>query len=119
VAGTPTGHAVDRRRERRIGAIGLIAAVAVPLALWHGVILAEARSFRLNWGYVSGMTPWLLMAAAILCFLPVAVSAGLSPASRYYPRGRNAFLGWGSTLYVLGFGLATQVGQMMAAHGVG
>jgi hypothetical protein len=58
------------------------------------------------------------MAVAILCFLPVAVSAGLSPASRFYPRGRKAFLSWGSTLYVLGFGLATQVGQMAAARGV-
>jgi hypothetical protein len=41
----------------------------------------------------------------------------MSPASRYYPRGRKAYLGWGLTLYLLGFALATQVGQLMVSVG--
>jgi hypothetical protein len=49
--------------------------------------------------------------------VPVAVSAGMSPASRYYPRGRRAYLGWGLTLYLLGFALATQVSQLMVSVG--
>jgi hypothetical protein len=41
--------------------------------------------------------------------LPVVWSAGLSPGSRLYPRFRNAYMGWGVSLYLMGLGLASQV----------
>ena len=36
---------------------------------------------------------------------------GLHPDSRLYPRSRNAFLGWGTSLYMLGTALASIVGS--------
>jgi hypothetical protein len=114
----PAGReAAQRKRERRIGAIGLIAAVGLPLLLWHRAMTAEASRFSLDWRYLSGWTPWILIGLGVCFLVPVAVSAGLSPASRYYPRGRKAYLGWGTTLYLLGFALATQVGQLMVSVG--
>jgi hypothetical protein len=47
--------------------------------------------------------------------LPVAVSAGRPPESRIYPRARNAYAGWGVTLYLLGFLLALQVAEVAGA----
>jgi hypothetical protein len=115
---TLTGReSARRRRERRIGVIGLGVAAALPVVLWHGAMTAEASRFSFDWRYLSGWTPWLLMALGLCFFLPVAASAGLSPTSRFYPRGRRAYLGWGITLYLLGFGLATQVAQLMVSVG--
>jgi hypothetical protein len=114
MGGTSLGRdAVHARRERRIGAIGMIVAVGLPAILWHGVIAREGERFSFSFRYLSGWAPWLLMAVGIAFFVPVAVSAGLDPESRFYPRGRNAYLGWGITLYLLGFALATQVASMM------
>ena len=87
------------------------------MLLWHRAMTAEASRFSLDWRYLSGWTPWILIGLGVCFFVPVAVSAGLSPASRYYPRGRKAYLGWGTTLYLLGFALATQVGQLMVSVG--
>jgi hypothetical protein len=42
----------------------------------------------------------------------VVVSAGRDPESRFYPRARGAYLGWGVTLYLLGLALASQVAQL-------
>jgi hypothetical protein len=56
--------------------------------------------------------PWVLIAAGLAFFVPVAWSAGRDPGSRWYPRARNAYAGWGITLYLLGCGLATQVAQI-------
>lgn len=95
----------------------MIAAVGLPLLLWHRVMSVEVRRFSLDWRYLSGWTPWILIALGLCFLLPVAASAGLSPASRFYPRGRRAYLGWGITLYMLGFALATQVGQLMTSVG--
>jgi hypothetical protein len=95
----------------------MIAAIGLPLLLWHRAMSAEASRFSLDWRYLSGWTPWILIGLGVCFLVPVAVSAGLSPASRYYPRGRKAYLGWGTTLYLLGFALATQVGQLMVSVG--
>ena len=54
----------------------------------------------------------LSMVAGLAFLLPVAWSAGRNPESRWYPRARNAYAGWGISLYLLGFGLATQVAQI-------
>ena len=49
--------------------------------------------------------------------LPVAWSAGMDPESRWFPRARPAYAGWGVTLYLLGFLLAWQVVQIQGAAG--
>ena len=105
----------DRRRARqarRIGALGLLLAVALPAALWWHVVVDIWAAFRLEPRYFLGWTPWLLMAAGIGFFIPVAWSAGKDPDGRFYPRARNAYLGWGISLYLLGFLLAWQVARL-------
>ncbi len=49
--------------------------------------------------------------------MPVLLSIGRHPESRLYPRSRNALLGWGVSLYVLGLAVAVQVAAI--ANGVG
>jgi hypothetical protein len=104
----------SRRQARRVGALGFAGAVALPLVLWHRTIDLIATGFRLDVRYlVTGWTPFALMLAGLLFCVPVLVSIGRNPESRLYPRARNAYLGWGVTLYLLGFGLATQVSQII------
>lgn len=101
------------RAARRMAACGYAAAAVIPVVLWHGLVLDLAQGFRLEAGYlVTGWTPWLLLAVGMLFMLPVAVSAGHSPGSRLYPRARNAYAGWGVSLYMLGFVLALQVAEV-------
>jgi hypothetical protein len=103
----------SRRQARRVGALGFAAAAALPIVLWHRVIGVIAEEFRLELNYlISGWTPWFLIALGLTFFLPVAWSAGRDPDSRWYPRARNAYAGWGITLYLLGCALATQVAEM-------
>jgi hypothetical protein len=108
------GTRVQRRRRqaRWLGAIGFLIALALPIVLWHRAIGLIAAAFTIKASYFTGLAPWLLMLAGLLFFVPVAWSAGRSPDSRWYPRARNAYAGWGITLYLLGFALATQVAQI-------
>lgn len=108
-----------RRQAQQVGALGLLAAVALPIALFHRVIGAAVGPFRLDLGYLAGYTPWVLMVAGIVLFVPVALSVGRDPGSRFYPRARNAYAGWGVTLYLLGLGLATQVQQLTLGASAG
>jgi hypothetical protein len=105
-----------RRRARRVGACGFALALALPVVLWHKVIGVIASDFHLSARYLTAWSPWLLMVIGLAFGLPVALSAGRDPESRWYPRSRNAYLGWGVTLYLLGFGLATQVAQLVGYH---
>ena len=41
--------------------------------------------------------------------LPVALSAGLHPESRLYPRRRSVYFIWGVVLYLLGIVLVLEV----------
>ena len=99
------------RRERQfVGLVGFAAAAALPWALWHDAIGLIASDFRLDPGYL--LTGWLgygLIALGLLLLLPVAFSAGRSPSGRLYPRFRNAYMGWGMSLYLMGFAVAAQV----------
>ncbi len=95
-----------------MGAFGLLAAAALPLLLWHRAIASLVQDFRLDIGYLSGWVPWLLIVAGLLFLVPVAWSAGRDPESRWYPRARNAYAGWGVTHYILGCALAVQVAQI-------
>jgi hypothetical protein len=104
---------VARRRARRIGAATFAAAVALPVVLWHSTIRAIATDFRLDADYlVTGWSPWVLMALGLLCFVPVAVRDLRDPDRRFPMRGAGAWWGWGVTLYLLGFLLASQVAQI-------
>jgi predicted metal-binding membrane protein len=89
--------------------LAFLCAAAIPVALWHDAIAAIAADFRLDAGYLTGWSGFGLIAAGLVLLLPVVLSARLSPASRLYPRFRNAYMGWGVSLYVMGLGLASQV----------
>jgi heme/copper-type cytochrome/quinol oxidase subunit 1 len=102
-----------RRRARRVGAAGFGMAFALPIVLWHQVIGDIASEFSFDARYlVTGWSPWLLMALGLACFVPVALADLRDRERRFYRRGTGAWAGWGVTLYVLGFGLATQVSQI-------
>ncbi|HEX2084429.1 MAG TPA: hypothetical protein VHF89_01990 [Solirubrobacteraceae bacterium] len=99
-----------------MGAIGFLGALSLPIVLFHDVvaILAEEPSFELH--YLSGWVPWALLLIGLLFLLPVAWSAGMSAESRWFPRARAAYAGWGISLYLLGFLLAWQVAAVQGAH---
>jgi hypothetical protein len=105
-----------RREARLVGALGFAGAVALPAILFHRVVGTVV--FRPEARYLTGWIPWVLMAAGLLFLLPVAISAGRDPASPLYPRARRAYAGWGVTLYLLGFALATQVSTLVEGPGM-
>jgi hypothetical protein len=101
---------VGRPRPLLTGLAGLAGAAALPLVLWHHVIAVVASDFRLDPDYLlTGWTGYGLIALGLLFMLPVALSCGRRPESRLYPRSRNAYFGWGVSLYLLGALLASQV----------
>jgi hypothetical protein len=106
----------SRRRARRVGAVTFLLAAALPVVLWHGTVGAIAEDFRLELDYlVTGWSPWVLMALGLLCFVPVALRDAHDSERRFHRRGTGAWSGWGVTLYLLGFVLATQVSQIADA----
>lgn len=98
-----------------LGALGFAAALVAPIALFHGVVETLAADFKMDAQYLSGWMPWFLLASGLLFLLPVAWSAGMDPDSRFFPRARTAYAGWGVTLYLLGFLLAWQVAKIQGA----
>jgi hypothetical protein len=100
----------SRREKQLVGLVGFLCAAALPVALWHQAIAMVATDFRLELDYL--LTGWLgygLIAGGLLLLVPVVWSAGRRPGSRLYPRGRNAYMGWGVSLYIMGFAVAAQV----------
>jgi hypothetical protein len=109
---------ISRRDARLIGWLGYLAAIALPAVLWREPIALVATDFRFDVQYlVMGWTGYFLIAAGLLFLLPVVVSVGRHPEDRLYPRSRNAYVGWGVTLYLLGCAIATQVAQIAAGPG--
>jgi hypothetical protein len=103
----------NRKQAQLLGAFGLLGAAALPWMLWRRAIREIFGQFRVDVHYlVSELTPWVLIAVGLLFLLPVALSAGRDPDSRWYPRARNAYAAWGITLYLLGLGLGSQVAQI-------
>jgi hypothetical protein len=93
-----------------VGLVGFLCAAALPAVLWHRAIAVVATDFRLELDYL--LTGWLgygLIGCGLLLLLPVVWSAGGRPDARLYPRSRNAYMGWGVSLYLLGFAVAAQV----------
>jgi MFS family permease len=104
-------------RAKMFGVVAFLAAVSLPVALWHDSISALAAGYSPSPGYfVAAWTPFCLIGLGLLLMLPVVYSIGLSSYAPTYPRRRNAYAGWGITLYLLGLGLATQVAWI--AHGL-
>jgi hypothetical protein len=90
--------------------VGFLCAAALPVVLWHRAIALVATDFRLEFDYL--LTGWLgysLIAGGLLLLVPVVWSAGHGPGSRLYPRARKAYMGWGVSLYIMGFAVAAQV----------
>lgn len=108
-AHTKNRHELSRRNARLVGLGGFLFAAALPPILWHRAMAAVAEDFRFDLDYLSGWTGYALIAAGLLFFVPVVLSIGRTPASRLYPRSRNAYLAWGISLYILGFAIAVQV----------
>jgi hypothetical protein len=104
------------RIGRPAGALGaLLLLTAIPLALWHRVLHDVLVSFRWDVSYAAAeLGPWLLLLAGIAFLIPVAVSSGLDPESRLYPRGRRSYFVWGVVLYLLGTLLAAQLVEVWA-----
>ena len=105
------------RRERRahrnarlVALAGFLGAAALPVVLWHRAIALVATDFRIDAKYlISGWLGYGLILTGLLLFVPVLISIGRKPDSRLYPRSRNALLGWGVSLYLLGLAIAVQV----------
>jgi hypothetical protein len=100
----------SRREKQIVGLVGFLCAAALPVVLWHRAIAVVATDFRLEFDYL--LTGWLgygLIAGGLLLLVPVVWSAGRRPGTRLYPRSRNAYMGWGVSLYIMGFAVAAQV----------
>src|SRR3954469_17011379 len=109
---------VSRRQARRTGAVGFTAALALPILLWHRVIAAIASEFHLDVRYlVAGWAPWVLMALGLVCLAVAGFIDWRERARRFYGPGSAAWVGWGLSLYLLGFALATQVAQIAESLG--
>jgi hypothetical protein len=99
------------------GWAGLFLAVAVPAVVWRRPIGMVAEDFMWQFDYLLGWVGYALITAAVLFMLPVVISIGRTPASRFYPRSRNALVGWSVSLYVMGCAIAAQVATI--ADGIG
>ena len=88
----------------------LLAAAVAPIALWHRVLSSILESFNWSPTYLfSELSPWVLLAVGLAFLVPVALSTGLSPDSRLYPRARRTYVAWGTSVYLLGLILAVEV----------
>jgi hypothetical protein len=102
-----------RRQARWVGAAGFLLAVGLPVALWYPAIADTAAAFTLEVSYFTGLVPWLLILAGLAFFVPVALSAGgAGPTAAATRAPATPTPAGGITLYLLGFGLATQVVQI-------
>ena len=102
-------------QNRAFSVASYLAAIVVPLALWHHVIEVLAEGFRWELHYLTGWLPWALLTGGLAFLLPVAWSAGMHPESRWFPRARGAYAGWGVSLYLLGLFLAWQVARIQGS----
>jgi hypothetical protein len=113
-----TADGLPVRTARIVGWTGLLAALALPAIVWRRAIDLVATDFTWDLDYlVMGWLGYGLIVASVLFMIPVVLSIGHTPASRLYPRNRNAYVGWSVSLYVLGMAIAAQVGQIATGLG--
>ncbi len=109
--------ATQRRQTQLVGAVGVLAAAILPVYLWHDVAAdIAAASSSLDTALVVGFAPWVLMGLGLLCVVPIVVEHLRNRERRFYRPGTGAWAGWGISLYLLGFGLGTQVAQLHGLH---
>jgi hypothetical protein len=96
----------------RVDLIGWLAALVLPVALWHQTVAEIAAAYHPDLAYLTGWTPWLLMGAGLVCFVPVILDRVRDPQRRFYGSHRAAWFGWSVSLYLLGFLLAFQVARI-------
>ncbi|WP_027007268.1 hypothetical protein [Conexibacter woesei] len=107
-----------RRRARWTGAVGFAGMLGLPILLWHNVVAGIAAEFHPDPRYlIAGWAPWSLMAGGLVCLLVAAVVDHRERDHRFYGTGSRAWVGWGLSLYILGFALATQVAQIAQSLG--
>ena len=83
---------------------------ACPLILWHRVLGDILASFNLTLAYLAAeLGPWLLLGVSVGLLVPVAISTGLHPEDRLYPRARRLYGIWGVVLYLLAMILLVEV----------
>ena len=83
---------------------------ALPVILWHSVLVDIIGSFSINPSYlVVDLGPWLLLGAGVAFMIPVAFSVGLAFDDRFYPQRRRAYFIWGIVLYLLGLVLVAEL----------
>jgi len=109
-------HERARRTARRTGAAGVVIAALGPALMWHDVVADIAASSGWNATAIAGWAPWVLMTLGLACAIPIWVADRRDRERRFHRRGTAAWAGWGVTLYLLGFALATQVAQIHALH---
>lgn len=113
-----THDGLSSRDARLVGWGGYVGAILFPAIVWREPIGLIATDFEFDFQYlVMGWTGYFMIIAGLLFLLPVVVSVRRHPEDRLYPRSRNAYLGWGVTLYLLGCGIATQVAQIASGPG--
>jgi hypothetical protein len=92
---------------------GWLAALALPILVWHHSVAGVSERFRVDLGYlITGWSGYALIAGGLVLMLPAAVAAGSSRDSRLRLRHRGAYLSWGIVLYLLGVALASQVAAL-------
>ena len=111
-------HHLSRRQSQLVGLGGFIAALLLPVILWHRPIAIIASDFRIDFEYLlTGWTGYSFIALGLVFMVPVILSIGRAPTSRLYPRSRNAYAAWGICLYLLGLALASQVAAVASVQG--
>ena len=104
----------SRLKAQIVGAFGVVGAAILPIVLWHDVIAMIMGEYEPTLRYfVTAALPWVLMALGLLCAIPLAVSELRDRERRFHRSGGRAWAGWGVTLYLLGFALASQVAQIV------
>ena len=103
----------NRRGERVLGVVGLVAAGAVPAWMFRDLLAHLGSSFQpdVNWLF-TGAIGFALMGVGLLASVPVVLSIGRTPDHRLYPRSRGSLAGWGVSLYLLGAMLVIQIGAI-------
>lgn len=87
-----------------------IAAIALPIVVWHDTVANVASRFHFSVEYlITGWTGYALIVGGLLLLAPVVLAAGRTGGSRTGSRPLSAYAAWGGVLYLLGVVLASLV----------